>query len=83
MASSAPLYAFLEFLLPVHSTIIFPKHWLLSNMITVETMNMDERGINVIGMTVINPQKEIALAWYRAYNLVPIDQHELSKPQLE
>ena len=43
---------------PVLRTIFFPSHWLLSNITIVETTNSDERGMNPVAMTIINPRKK-------------------------
>ena len=42
-SASAPIDAFLEFLKPVLSTILFLSHWLLSHITIVETMDSSER----------------------------------------
>ena len=41
--ASAPIDAFLEFLKPVLSTILFLSHWLLSHIAIVKTMDSSER----------------------------------------
>ena len=33
------------------------RHWLLSHITIVETMNTGERGLNPVAMTIINPRK--------------------------
>ena len=55
---SAPIYAFLEFFLPVLSTIFFPSHWPLSHKTIVEAKNSAERGMNPIAVTIISSRKE-------------------------
>ena len=61
-ATSAPTYAFLEFSLPLLSTIFFPSHWLLYHITIAETMDSGERGMNPVTMTIINPQTECWLS---------------------
>ena len=39
-------------------TIFFPSHWLPSHITIVETMDSNERGMNPVAMTIINPRKE-------------------------
>ena len=54
----APMHAFLEFLQPVLSRILFPSHWMLSHITIVETMDSSERQINPVAVTIINSRKE-------------------------
>ena len=56
--ASAPIRAFLEFLLPVSCTVFLSSHWLLSHITIVETMDSGERRKNHVTMTIINPRKE-------------------------
>ena len=58
MMTSAPIYAFMELVLPALSTIFTPSHRLLSLITMVEIMIRDERGINPVTMT-IKSRKEI------------------------
>ena len=62
MAASVLVQAFLDFLLPVLSTIFFPSHWLLSYITIIKTKVSGERGMNLFAMTIINPWKEIVQA---------------------
>ena len=57
-AASAPIHAFLEFLLPVPHIIFFPSHLLLFHITIVETTDSGERGMNHVEMTIINPRDE-------------------------
>ena len=43
---------------PVLRTIFFPSHWLLSRITTVKTMDVSERGMNHVAMSIIIPRKE-------------------------
>ena len=39
-------------------TIFSPSHWLVSYITIVKTKDSDERGMNPVTMTIINPWKE-------------------------
>ena len=56
--AGAHIHAFLKFLQPALRTILFPIHWLLFHITIVETMDSDQRGMNPVPMTTINPRKE-------------------------
>ena len=62
-AASAPVHAFLEFFLPVLSTIFSPSHWLLSHITIVQTMDSSEREMTPVTMTNIKPQKGYWPSW--------------------
>ena len=47
---------------PVHRIIFFLSHWLLSNDTIVEKMDLGDRGINPVAMTIIDPRKEYWLS---------------------
>ena len=53
-----PIHAFLEFFLPVLSTIFFPSHWQLSYITIVKKLDSGERGMNPDPIAIISPQKE-------------------------
>ena len=52
-----PIYAFMQFFLPVLRTILFPGNWLLSLIIKVQYIE-SERGINPVPLSSFNPWKE-------------------------
>ena len=60
--ASAPIYAFPEVLLTVLRTIFFPRHWLLSDITIIKTMDSRERGMNSVTMTSSNLGKNIGQA---------------------
>ena len=45
-------------LTPVRRKLFFPRHWVLSHIIIIETMDSGERGMDPVAMTIINPRKE-------------------------
>ena len=53
----------MEFFSPVLCTVFFASNGLLSYITIVETMDSGERGLNPVGMTIINPQ--IEYCWFR------------------
>ena len=63
MAASAPIHVFLEFYKPVFHTIFFPSHCLLSDITIMKTMDSKERGVNPVGIAIINPRKEYWRSW--------------------
>ena len=56
--ASAPIHAFLKFFETALRTIFFLSHRLLFHITNVETMDGNERGMNPVAMTIINPWKE-------------------------
>ena len=61
-ATSAPIHVFLEFFLSALCTIFFLSHRLLSHIMIIEATGRDERGMNPVAMTIINPRKEYWLS---------------------
>ena len=57
-------------ILPVRSTILFPKQWLLFHIIIVETINSGERGMDPCPITVMSSRVEISQARDRTKILV-------------
>ena len=43
--------------------IFIPSHWLLTHMTTVQTMDSGKGRMNLVGMAIINPQKEYLPTW--------------------
>ena len=58
MATSAPIQAFLAFVLTVLHETYLQSHWLLSKLTFKETMDSDDKETISVAGTNINPWKE-------------------------
>ena len=47
----------------LHKCFFFSSHWLLSHITIVKPMNSDERGVNSVDMTIINPRQDWMIKW--------------------
>ena len=55
-------HAFFKFLLSAKCTIFFPSHWLLSHVKMTETKVSSKIGMNLLKMTIINPERKFGPA---------------------